>query len=125
MRVSSAHESQKRASDPLGPVTDSCELPHGCWESNPDPLQEQPVLLTTEPSLQFLRKSLRKERVLPLKTQGHRETSKSQFLLHFLQFVNITLFPVVCLHKCLLIIKHNHKELVFGPIFYYKCSKVT
>ena len=22
----------------------------GCWESNPDPLQEQPVFVTTEPS---------------------------------------------------------------------------
>ena len=32
-------------------VTDSCELPCGCWELNPDPLEEQPVLLTSEPSL--------------------------------------------------------------------------
>ena len=27
-------------------VTDSCELPCGCWESNPHPLEEQPLLLT-------------------------------------------------------------------------------
>jgi hypothetical protein len=33
-------------------VTDSCELPCGCWELNPDPLEEQPVFLSTEPSLQ-------------------------------------------------------------------------
>ena len=33
-------------------VTDSRELPCGCWELNLDPLEEQPVLLTTEPSLQ-------------------------------------------------------------------------
>ena len=33
-------------------VTDSCELPYGCWELNPGPLEEQPVLLTNEPSLQ-------------------------------------------------------------------------
>jgi hypothetical protein len=33
-------------------VTDSCELPCWCWELNLDPLEEQPVLLTTEPSLQ-------------------------------------------------------------------------
>jgi hypothetical protein len=33
-------------------VTDSCELLHGGWELNLDPLQEQPVFLTTEPSLQ-------------------------------------------------------------------------
>jgi E3 ubiquitin-protein ligase NEDD4 len=32
-------------------VTDSCELPCGCWELNSGPLKKQPVLLTTEPSL--------------------------------------------------------------------------
>lgn len=35
-------------------VTDSHEPSWGCWESNPDPLEEQPVFLTTEPSLQLL-----------------------------------------------------------------------
>jgi hypothetical protein len=40
---------QKRASDP---ITDGCEPPCGCWEVNSGPLEEQPVLLTTEPSLQ-------------------------------------------------------------------------
>jgi hypothetical protein len=29
-------------------VTDGCEPPSGCWEQNPGPLKEQPVLLTTE-----------------------------------------------------------------------------
>ncbi|KAL6074356.1 hypothetical protein STEG23_012106, partial [Scotinomys teguina] len=33
-------------------VTDSCELPCGFWDLNPGPLEEQPVLLTAEPSLQ-------------------------------------------------------------------------
>ena len=33
-------------------VTDSCELPYGCWELNPGPLEEQSVLLTAEPFLQ-------------------------------------------------------------------------
>ena len=33
-------------------VTDNCELSHECWELNLGPLEEQPVLLTTEPSLQ-------------------------------------------------------------------------
>ena len=28
-------------------VTDSCELSCGCWELNPGPLEEQPVLLTS------------------------------------------------------------------------------
>ena len=31
---------------------DSYELPCGCWEVNPGPLEEQPVFLTTEQSLQ-------------------------------------------------------------------------
>jgi hypothetical protein len=35
-------------------VTDGCELPCGCWESNPGPLQEQPMLLTTELALDFI-----------------------------------------------------------------------
>lgn len=33
-------------------VTDKCELPCGCWEMNPGPLEELPVLLTTEPCLE-------------------------------------------------------------------------
>jgi hypothetical protein len=40
-----------RASDPLD--LHSYELPCGCWELNPgEPLEEQLVLLTTEPSFQ-------------------------------------------------------------------------
>jgi hypothetical protein len=35
-------------------ITDSCDLLCGCWELNPGPLEEQPVLLTAEPSLQPL-----------------------------------------------------------------------
>ena len=34
----------------------SYELPCGCWELNLGPLEEQPVLLTTEPSLQSPKK---------------------------------------------------------------------
>jgi hypothetical protein len=33
------------------PITDGCEPPCGCWELNSGPLEEQSVLLTTEPSL--------------------------------------------------------------------------
>lgn len=29
-------------------ITDSCEQPCGCWQSNPDPPEEQPVLLTAD-----------------------------------------------------------------------------
>jgi hypothetical protein len=32
--------------------TVSSELLYGCWESNLDPLEEEPVLLTAEPSVQ-------------------------------------------------------------------------
>jgi hypothetical protein len=35
-------------------ITDGCELPCVCWELNSAPLEEQLVLLTTEPSLQPL-----------------------------------------------------------------------
>jgi hypothetical protein len=40
---------QKRASDL---ITDGCEPPCSCWELNSGPLEEQPVLLTVELSLQ-------------------------------------------------------------------------
>ena len=40
---------QKKASDP---ITDGCESPYGCWDLNSGPQEEQPVLLTIEPSLQ-------------------------------------------------------------------------
>ena len=33
-------------------VTESCELPCGCWDLNPGPLEEQPVFLSAESSLQ-------------------------------------------------------------------------
>jgi hypothetical protein len=46
---------QKRAPDP---IIDGCEPPCGCWELNSGPLEEQPVLLTTQPSLQPLPKFL-------------------------------------------------------------------
>ena len=39
----------KRASDP---ITDGCEPPCGCCEQNLGSLEEQPVFLTAEPSLQ-------------------------------------------------------------------------
>ena len=41
--------SQKRASDP---ITDGCKALCRCWELNSGPLEEQPVLLTSELSLQ-------------------------------------------------------------------------
>lgn len=32
-------------------LTGGYEMPCGCWESNPGPLQEQGVILSVEPSL--------------------------------------------------------------------------
>ncbi|KAM7334462.1 hypothetical protein ACRRTK_007782 [Alexandromys fortis] len=40
---------QKRAPDP---IIDGCEPPCVCWELNSGPLEEQAMLLTSEPSLQ-------------------------------------------------------------------------
>ena len=34
-------------------ITDGCEPPCGCWELDSGPLEEQPVLLTSEQSLQL------------------------------------------------------------------------
>jgi hypothetical protein len=36
----------------IGSHTDAYEAPRGCWQLNSEPLEEQSVLLTTEPSLQ-------------------------------------------------------------------------
>ena len=36
----------------MSAYTHGCEPPCGCWELNSGPLEEQSVLLTTEPSLQ-------------------------------------------------------------------------
>ena len=40
---------QKRRSDL---ISDGCEPPCDCWELNSGPMEEQPLLLTNEPSLQ-------------------------------------------------------------------------
>jgi hypothetical protein len=40
------------SSDTPDLITDGCELPCVCWELNSGLLEEQLVLLTTEPSLQ-------------------------------------------------------------------------
>ncbi|MQL00645.1 hypothetical protein EI005_25935, partial [Escherichia coli] len=37
----------------IDPITDGCEPPCGYWELNSGPLEEQSVVLTTEPSLQL------------------------------------------------------------------------
>lgn len=36
------------ARETIGLSENGCELPGGCWDSTPGPLQEQPVLVTAE-----------------------------------------------------------------------------
>lgn len=43
---------EEEAESPRTVVSDSYGLPCGCWEFNLGPLEEQPALLVTEPSLQ-------------------------------------------------------------------------
>lgn len=45
---------EKNIRAPGTEITDSCELPCECWESDLDLLKEWPMLLTTEASLHFL-----------------------------------------------------------------------
>lgn len=52
--VHSVQGGQKRASDPDTGVTDGCEQPYRCWESNLVLLEEQSMFLTPDPSLQPL-----------------------------------------------------------------------
>ena len=44
---------EKGIGSPGTGVTDSYELSCGCWELTLDPLEEQPELLTSEPSFQL------------------------------------------------------------------------
>lgn len=44
-------KSEKGIRYPGTEVTDSCELPDGCWEVNLGPLPEQQLLLTAKPFL--------------------------------------------------------------------------
>jgi hypothetical protein len=64
---------QKRASDPF---IDGLEPPHGFWKLNSGPLEEQPVLLTAEPSHQPLN-------ILSLKQNNIKQKveKKSQFVV--------------------------------------------
>lgn len=52
--VFSAHRGQKRVGFPGTGTIDGCKLQYGCWKSNPGLLELQPVLATTEYSLQPL-----------------------------------------------------------------------
>lgn len=56
--VLNAHRGQKRVGFPGTGTIDSCKLQYGCWKSNPGLLELQPVLATTENSLQPLSKCL-------------------------------------------------------------------
>lgn len=52
-------------------ITDSCEPPSRCWEQKCGPLQEKPVLLTAELSLQLFSAYLNKNDVLNMFSGKH------------------------------------------------------
>ena len=61
----------------LDATADDSEPPCGCWELNPGPLEEQPVLLTAEPSLQPLPLYFTKRKDCALQpSQGMGKTTK-------------------------------------------------
>jgi hypothetical protein len=60
--MSGALQGQSTVSPGTG-ITDGCELPHGFWELNLGPLEEQPVLFTREPFLKPLK-------YIPLRKNG-------------------------------------------------------
>lgn len=51
--MSATYNGQKRVRYSGAGVIKGCECPCGYWESNPDPLEKQPEVYTTELSLQF------------------------------------------------------------------------
>lgn len=54
MCMPGAHMGQERVLDSLGTeVTDGCEPLCGCWKSSLCPQEEQPVIISTEQSLQL------------------------------------------------------------------------
>lgn len=57
-------EARGRIGSPGTEITEGCELLCGCWELNPDSLEEQPVTLTMihlPKPLKFLFKNLKKK----------------------------------------------------------------
>jgi hypothetical protein len=60
---------QKRESDP---IRDGCEPLCGCWELNSGPLEQQPALLTTEPSLHLMILNLRRDVLILFKYKNNK-----------------------------------------------------
>lgn len=52
---------------------DSCELPYECWELNPSPLEEQPILLTVKPPLQLLVSYKKDQTITPKRSSTCRD----------------------------------------------------
>ena len=101
---------QKRASDP---ITDSCELPYGCWELSSEPLEEQPVLLTAEPSLQAI--------LDILKALKHQVPSLGTF---------VPFVPFSCPSQCLFLLRRGSYEPIFPgmiptPLVLYLLSQLN
>lgn len=92
--VPGTHKSQKKVSDLLELETADCKLPVRCWESNPGPVEEEPVLFTAGPSLQpegggreklhlwysfivFVQPVLRMQLFIPVPGPGNRKSDMS------------------------------------------------
>ena len=82
---------QKRVPNP---ITDGCEPPFGGWELNLGPLEEQPVLLTSEPSPQPFPPSFILE--CNLYEQGMLNTRESEQCT-----LTLTVFPLSQFSYCI------------------------
>ena len=124
-------------------VTDSCQLSCGCWKSNLSPLEEQSVLLISEPFLQprfrfsegkcslvvecLLRMWIGNiqmcetlDSILTMQKQTIKHNSENGFLRDRIYYKNVnewTWIPVN-LHSCLL--KYFPSGLVFNFVLIYR-----
>ena len=89
-------EGQKRAPDL---ITDGCEPPCGCWELNSELLEEQAMLLTSEPSLQLLNFELLILLFLPAKCGMCIGTTVLGLYFFLIYFIFVTKSQCVTLCK--------------------------
>ena len=105
------HAHQKRASDS---ITDGCEPPCGCWESNSGPLEEQPVLLTSVPSLQPPGTQFLKTTILNLDPRLPRLFSNLSLLL----FINSSLLMPIRRGLC----RGGHRRVRITTTAFLPCD---
>lgn len=79
-------------------VPDSSEPPCECWEQNPDPLEDPPELLTSEPSLQPERKRFKLEPLATERSQQLHFPLCSLFIIAFIIVYSATLALIKYFH---------------------------